>query len=78
MPERLIDIIFKNSQAGLSGLFLALAVFMFIYLRKDTEDHRKEYKEVIDTLFRIVDKNTQANTRLADSINDLKDRIKNV
>jgi len=73
-PSFLSELI-KNQELGLSSIFLSIAGLMFFYLRRDADQYRKEYKEIIQNMFKIVEKNTEANARLSETIQDLKNKI---
>lgn len=65
-----------ESQLGIAGVFLALFLLMFWQHRQDAKVHKKEYKDSLDKMFEVVDKNTQANTKLTAAVDNLKDHIK--
>ena len=72
--EGIVKAILEHSgQAGL--VFIALGVLIY-FMRKDSKAHRSEYTEVVKQMFAVVNKNTESNTRLSESISDLKDRMK--
>jgi len=64
-----------NEQLGLSSIFLALFLLMFYSLRKDAKSHKEEYKSMSDHMFAVLENNTKSNTKLCESIKDLKDRV---
>ena len=71
-----IEVVLKHAQSGQSGIFFVLFVIIIWFFRRDAQEHKREYRETALQMFGVVNKNTEANTRLAESIKDLKDRIK--
>jgi predicted metalloendopeptidase len=76
MMGEIIESILGNEQLGVSTIFLALTVGVFYYLRKDTAEHRKEYKETVQQMFQVVEKNTEANTKLSQTIDELRHELR--
>ena len=74
--EKIIEYLINHAGEGASGIFLVLFLLLLWTLRKDSKEHKQEYKEVVRQMFDVVNKNTESNTKLSESITDLKDRIK--
>ena len=62
----------SNAELGMSGVFLALFLLVFWTSRQDAKAHKEELKVLSESLLLVVEKNTESNTRLADSISFLK------
>lgn len=77
MADQLFNYLMSNS-AGSSGLFLGLFLLLFFYSRKDSIAHRREVVEMNKQLIQIIIKNTESNTKLADTIRDLRIVVDNI
>ena len=74
--DSIIKGLFSSTELGQSAVFLALFLLMFYYLRKDSKSHKSEYQQVVKQMFDVVNKNTESNTRLSESIHNLKDQVR--
>jgi hypothetical protein len=73
---QIVDAIIQNAGQGASAIFLLLFLLLLWMLRQDTKEHKKEYRDTVHQMFDVVNKNTESNAKLSESISDLKDRIK--
>ena len=74
--EALATNLITETQLGIAGVFLALFLLMFWQHRQDSKIHKKEYKDSLDKMFEVVEKNTEANTKLSSAVDNLKDHIR--
>ena len=65
----------SKTEMGMSGIFLALFLLVFWTSRQDAKSHKEELKILAEALLLVVEKNTESNTKLSDSILNLKERI---
>lgn len=68
----LIDKIISSPELGIFGL---LFLYTFYLLRKDAEARLADYRNIVSQLIDVVKQNTEANTRLHQSIESLHDKI---
>ncbi len=74
--EAIVKALINNKDLGPAGLFIIILLAMFWLWRKDQKEHRAEYKEVSLQMFEVITQNTEASTKLSESITDLKDQVK--
>lgn len=59
-----------NPEFGTNSIFFTLFIIMLYLLRKDSKDHKGEYRQTINTMFEVVNNNTKASTELTQIIKD--------
>jgi hypothetical protein len=70
--EAILDKLIQSPEMGVFGMLFLLTFYL---LRKDAISHRNEYKEILERMMEIVKQNTEANTKLHESIEHLRDKI---
>ena len=61
---------------GVNGVWVVIVGALLYFGRKDSKEHREEYKQISKQMLSAFTANTESNTRLSESIADLKDRVK--
>jgi hypothetical protein len=63
----------ENPEFGTNSIFFTLFIIMLYLLRKDSKEHKGEYRQTLGTMFEVVNNNTKASSELTQII---KDKVK--
>lgn len=82
MVEQVLLSLSKDQGPGF--LIAALVIMLILYAYrilwkehiKQREDHLESYKETINQMFEVVNKNTEVNTRLYESVRELSHSLR--
>lgn len=73
--DAITDTLLKSVDGGVNGIFLGLFLLMFYQLKVELKEHKEEYNQLVSKMFEVVNRNTEINSKLAASIEDIKDRL---
>ena len=73
---QILEFFSSNPQFASNGVFFLLFIAALYFFRKDSLDHKKEYKSVAEEMFKVVRHNTESNTKLTTTLENMDKRIK--